>query len=236
MPIDPDVTPDYVVALILNQKLEVLAISRRDDPEDLGLIGGKVEPGEELLAAIRREVKEETSLDLLTAQPVFDHPPRADGKITRCYLVTEWSGAPVSVEGQRVEFVDKARLCEPSCSFADYNRRLFEEPLVARVIGVRALGVRTRGEIVDLVMESAGRIVEHLQIECPDLAVAQAAVIMAQRVLSDIAQETYGEQGAEECRVRAESLVRGIKHETRVGGPAAGCRVERDPTMKRRFS
>lgn len=51
-----------VVALVFSPEGKVLAVSRKDDPNDLGLPGGKAEDGETPFEAVVREVEEETGL------------------------------------------------------------------------------------------------------------------------------------------------------------------------------
>ena len=56
----------YAVQVVLfNDKGEVLAVSRKDDHNDFGLIGGKMDPEDRTTwdAAVR-ETKEETGLDI----------------------------------------------------------------------------------------------------------------------------------------------------------------------------
>lgn len=118
-----------VVALIFKNG-QVLACSRKDNHADLGLPGGKIEPTDDgPEAAIRREVEEETTVILQKMAPCFDHLDRVEGserRPCRCFLVTEWTGEPKSVEGAWVGWVPMERLLEPSCSFHEYNRALFK--------------------------------------------------------------------------------------------------------------
>lgn len=53
-----------VVALIRRKDGLILATSRRNKPGEWGLPGGKVEPGEDSFDALRREVKEETGIEI----------------------------------------------------------------------------------------------------------------------------------------------------------------------------
>lgn len=55
---------DAVQIVLLNKKGEVLAVSRKHDHNDFGLIGGKVDEGENVVEAAIRETKEETGLDI----------------------------------------------------------------------------------------------------------------------------------------------------------------------------
>ena len=49
--------------LLFNQG-QILAVSRKDDPNDFGLPGGKLDPGETFTAGAIREVREETGLHI----------------------------------------------------------------------------------------------------------------------------------------------------------------------------
>lgn len=78
---------DVVFAVILNDKGEVLAVSRKTDHKDFGLVGGKVDPEDlTLVSALAREIKEETGLKLLSADLLM-MMPRKD-KMGYSYLVT----------------------------------------------------------------------------------------------------------------------------------------------------
>ncbi len=123
--------PDFAVVLVRDQRdpNKVLAVSRRGSPQDLGLPGGKVEPGETPEHAARRELMEETGLYAVILEYIFDrYEVTADpDKIARVYEATLTLGKPRTLEeGCEVSWVDKRRLLEPQCSFRDYNRQLFE--------------------------------------------------------------------------------------------------------------
>lgn len=59
-------------AWIVHETGLILAVSRKHDETDLGLPGGKLDPGETFHEAVVRETKEETNLDITDVLPVFD--------------------------------------------------------------------------------------------------------------------------------------------------------------------
>lgn len=104
-----------VRAIILNEAGEVL-LQRRTDMPLWGLPAGAVELGETALEALRREVWEETHLDVLQAESMalysgpsqrFKYP---NGDEIQCFsvafIVRDWSGTPRAdgVEGSEVRF------------------------------------------------------------------------------------------------------------------------------------
>lgn len=117
-----------VVGLLVHQG-KVLGISRKHDHLDIGLPGGKIDPGETPEEALVRELQEETGITALDYRPVFDHLDRVDdagnARPCRCFLVTRWHGVPVSLEGARLGWFNPIRLTAMSCSFREYNKALF---------------------------------------------------------------------------------------------------------------
>lgn len=66
-----NIIPLAVSLLVLREDGRLLAVSRKHDPNDFGLPGGKVDPGEKPEVAVLREVREETGLDVSYVTPVF---------------------------------------------------------------------------------------------------------------------------------------------------------------------
>lgn len=72
---DPDPSlPKAASAWIIHESGLVLAVSRKHDDQDLGLAGGKLDPGESFEEAVVRETKEETNLDVVALMPLYAAP------------------------------------------------------------------------------------------------------------------------------------------------------------------
>lgn len=115
-----------VQAIILNDKGEVLAVSRKTDHNDFGLAGGKVDELDHqngiygpFEAALIREVKEETGLNINmeTAELVF--AIHKDGYMGYTYLIKDWSGEIQTDEPHVVKWTYFAEIM--TGSFGRYN-------------------------------------------------------------------------------------------------------------------
>lgn len=115
-----------VCILILNADGTVLSVSRKDDPNDKGLPGGKVEPGETPLAAAMRELLEETGYEANDPRywRIVYHA-MSDGKLALTYEVplTVLRKVREPSEAGVVAWVSPEMLII-SKTFGEYNRGL----------------------------------------------------------------------------------------------------------------
>jgi 8-oxo-dGTP pyrophosphatase MutT (NUDIX family) len=107
------------VVLLFNQG-KILGVSRKTDPNDFGLPGGKLDPEEKFEEAAIREVKEETGLDIFGLTPVFY---RMDGDFFAVCYVAQWKGEIDNTrESGVVKWVDFEVIKQGS--FGQYNTEL----------------------------------------------------------------------------------------------------------------
>jgi len=104
-----------VRAIILNDRGEVL-LQRRTDLNCWGLPSGSVELDETAVQALRREVREETGLDVKRVEPMalysgpsqrFKYPNGDEIQgFSMAFIVRDWTGEPKAdgVEGSEVRF------------------------------------------------------------------------------------------------------------------------------------
>lgn len=109
----------------------VLAVSRRNDHDDLNLPGGKIEDGEDPAAAACRELREETGvrIDPLKLAKVLDAPEATPSGRQVYVYSAQWTDVRPPViqaeRGMRVVWVRPERLLHTGCSFRAFNHRLF---------------------------------------------------------------------------------------------------------------
>lgn len=120
--------------LLIRPDGKFLGASRRHDPDDFNLVGGKVDPGETVKQAAIREFEEETGLILSSVSlvEVFTRPCYGETD----YETTTFMGfVPQDAyseeiespeEGICIKWISWDQLLSDKSSFKDYNRLLYE--------------------------------------------------------------------------------------------------------------
>jgi len=106
----PEKIIDVAVGVLLRPDGTVLLGNRPADKPWPGwweLPGGKLEPGESVLQALTRELKEEIGITVTQATPWVTYVHRYPTTTVRLAFcrVTEWTGEPQSLEGQLLRWV-----------------------------------------------------------------------------------------------------------------------------------
>lgn len=102
---------DVAVGVLLREDGKVLLGDRPMDKPWPGwweLPGGKIEPGESVIDALRRELREELGIDVTDARPwvtYIHHYPTTTVRLAFCQ-VTGWHGNPSGLEGQHLAWAD----------------------------------------------------------------------------------------------------------------------------------
>lgn len=120
-----------VCAVIRNEENKVLSIHRKNDPNKLALIGGKVEENESIESALSREVFEETGLTILDANKVHIDvvPSIQEGGFdfeVHYFKVTKWSGTPTASSEGKLEWLDDQLLIGERSAFKDSIKKVFD--------------------------------------------------------------------------------------------------------------
>lgn len=146
-----------VSLLVLRRDGKILAVSRKHDPDDFGLPGGKVEPGESPEVAIRREAKEEACIDVWHVVPVFTRicrgkaTPHAEAMdyLNVTFAAPEYNSVPRQPKGNegRVAWVPPQLLYFGS--FGKYNAQM----LKVMMIDPHARAAMSTGDIVRLLSQ-----------------------------------------------------------------------------------
>jgi 8-oxo-dGTP diphosphatase len=114
-----------VTAIILNDENQVLAVSRKDDHEDFGLVGGKVDDTDlSIQDAIVREVKEETGLDIEKSSMIqilsMHKTMGGKGYMGHSFLIMNWGGELGTDEPHKIKWTTFEDL-EKGC-FGKWNK------------------------------------------------------------------------------------------------------------------
>jgi 8-oxo-dGTP diphosphatase len=109
---------DVAVGILMQANGDVLLACRPEGKPYAGyweFPGGKVEPGESVLAALKREFVEEIAVQIETAEPwcCVEHVyPHAHVRL-HFFISREWVGKPRSLEGQALAWQGAAFAVEP---------------------------------------------------------------------------------------------------------------------------
>jgi len=96
-----------VTAVIINDKGQVLAVSRKDDHSDFGLIGGWVDTKDDSLEmALCREIKEETGLIVKPTNLLQVLSMNRGGNMSYSYYVKDYEGEIETDEPHIVKWTD----------------------------------------------------------------------------------------------------------------------------------
>jgi 8-oxo-dGTP diphosphatase len=101
----------HVVAGALFDAAGRVLIAQRPDGKHMAggweFPGGKLEAGEQPLAGLKRELREELGVETLAAQPLiaYEHEYPHRRVLLDLWLVTAFTGEPTSIEGQPLKWV-----------------------------------------------------------------------------------------------------------------------------------
>ena len=117
--------PVQVAVAILRDERGRVLISRRQAGTHLAGLwefpGGKLDPGETTADALKREIREELGIEVVSHRPLITvlHNYAEKTVLLDTHLVVEWRGEARGMEGQRIEWVDEHLLSDYSLPEAD---------------------------------------------------------------------------------------------------------------------
>jgi 8-oxo-dGTP diphosphatase len=99
-----------VVGILINQADEILIAERPPHKYCPGLWefpGGKVEQGEDVFAALKREFQEEIDIQIISATPWFQltHDYGDRNVLLDIWRITQFAGTPRGAEDQQIKWV-----------------------------------------------------------------------------------------------------------------------------------
>jgi 8-oxo-dGTP diphosphatase len=108
-------TVHVAVAVIVDQQQQVLIALRKPEQHQGGLWefpGGKVEPNESVFDALRREINEELSLQINSAEPLIkiEHQYSDKSVLLDVWWVDQFVGTAIGNEGQAIKWCDISQL------------------------------------------------------------------------------------------------------------------------------
>ena len=128
------------VGVILDQATDKVLVARRPEHIHLGGLlefpGGKLNPGEQVLDALNRELHEELDINVTRAKPLIQikHDYADETVMLDTWLVMDWQGVPKGVEGQEIMWIRKRSLAKSE--FPAANRPIITAINLPPVYGI----------------------------------------------------------------------------------------------------
>lgn len=113
----PEAVVHVAVGIVFNKQKHVLIAQRPQHAHQGGLWefpGGKIEENETTLQALKRELFEETGIDVLDAKPLLEtyHEYNDKNVLLNVWEVTHYKNEPHGREGQPIRWVPLAELTQ----------------------------------------------------------------------------------------------------------------------------
>lgn len=112
--------PPYAAFCVVCRRRRFLAVSRKDDPTDMNLPGGKAEPGEDGPTAGLRELLEEARLVGRVVGLLCRRPERHHSAVEAYLIEVDDDAEPVANEAGRVDWVTRGELLRGT--YGEFNR------------------------------------------------------------------------------------------------------------------
>lgn len=115
----------HTASVILMKDGLILGVSRKNDHTSFSLVGGKVEPNEDIITALKRECKEETGLDITDI--VLANEAEYNGYMEHTYTATAVGEINYDFEKEPhiVKWVTPDTILKGA--FGDYNKIVFDK-------------------------------------------------------------------------------------------------------------
>jgi 8-oxo-dGTP pyrophosphatase MutT (NUDIX family) len=112
---------EVALVVLINDNGEVLAVSRKTDHNDFGLIGGKVDEGESVEDAAFRETLEETGLNISNLKCIYQR--FRNGRMGYTFIA-DWQGSIYTKEPHVVKWTSFETI--NNGSFGEWNKIVTE--------------------------------------------------------------------------------------------------------------
>ena len=131
---DADDALDVVAGVVFNDRGDVLVNQRSHPAQFAGkweFPGGKIESGETIVEALRRELIEEVGIKIASSTPLITVTHDYSHRRVRLHVqeVTEYTGIPRGMEGQSIRWVPWGELHD--IDFLDANEPILDAVLLA---------------------------------------------------------------------------------------------------------